>query len=212
MPRFVIVYTDWLWFGEVGYRNVWTTIALTRLILFVVVTGVVAAIMFVAVACAYRTRPLFAFSAAPGKDPLEPYRTLVLRRARRLAIGISLVIALPFGLYAQSNWAIGQLFLHGGSFGTSDAEFGHDIGFYVFDLPFYRMILNWLFVIVFLALIANLCAQYLLGGIRVQRTDKLPLITRPARIQLAILLGIFVTLKAVAYWFDRYSLLWSKRK
>ncbi|MGM5069778.1 UPF0182 family protein [Rhodococcus qingshengii] len=209
LPRFVLVYTDWLWFGEVGYRNVWTTIASTRLILFVVVTGAVAAIMFVALACAYRMRPMF---ISPDTDPLEPYRALVVRRARRLAIGIALLVAVPFGLYAQSNWAIVQLFLHGGSFGTSDAEFGHDIAFYVFDLPFYRMVLNWLFVIVFLALIVNLCAQYLFGGIRVQRKDKLPLITRPARIQLAILLGIFVTLKIVAYWFDRYSLLWSGRK
>ncbi|MDV8009509.1 UPF0182 family protein, partial [Rhodococcus sp. IEGM 1318] len=124
VPRFVLLYTDWLWFGEVGYRTVWTTIASTRLILFVVVTGVVAAIMFAAVAWAYRTRPLFAFSAAPDKDPLEPYRTVVMRRGRVLTTALSLVIALPFGLHAQSNWATVQLFLRGGSFGTSDAEFG----------------------------------------------------------------------------------------
>ena len=211
-PRFVLLYTDWLWFGEVGYRDVWTRVLYTRLTLFAVVTAVVAAIMFAAVTWAYRTRPLFAFSAAPDKDPLEPYRTVVMRRGRALTTALSLIIALPFGLHAQSNWATVQLFLRGGSFGTSDAEFGHDISFYVFDLPFYRMILNWLFVVVFLALIANLCTHYLFGAIRFQRKDELPLIARPARIQLAILLGTFVALKAIAYWFDRYSLLWSERK
>ncbi|MCW0191398.1 MAG: UPF0182 family protein, partial [Rhodococcus sp.] len=212
VPRFVLVYTDWLWFGEVGYRNVWTTILYTRIALFAGVTAVIGTIIFFALTLAYRSRPLFAYSAARGHDPLEPYRAMVTRRHRRLAIVISLVIALPFGLHAQSNWMIVQLFVRGGSFGSRDAEFGHDIAFYVFDLPFYRMVLNWLFIVVFLALLANLCAHYLFGGIRLQLKDGLPAITRPARIQVAILLGTFIALKAVAYWFDRYSLLWSGRK
>ena len=37
-PRFVDTYVDWLWFGELGYRSVWTTQVLTRLVLFLVVT------------------------------------------------------------------------------------------------------------------------------------------------------------------------------
>ncbi|MDV8009591.1 UPF0182 family protein, partial [Rhodococcus sp. IEGM 1318] len=124
VPRFVLVYTDWLWFGEVGYRNVWTTILYTRIALFAGVTAAIGTIIFFALTLAYRSRPLFAYSAARGHDPLEPYRAMVTRRHRRLAIVISLVIALPFGLHAQSNWATVQLFLRGGSFGTSDAEFG----------------------------------------------------------------------------------------
>ncbi|ULD38889.1 UPF0182 family protein [Rhodococcus qingshengii] len=210
-PRLVFVYTDWLWFGEVGYRGVWTTILMTRLLLFVGVTTAIGIVIFLAVLCAYRSRPLFV-DAAEGRDPVEPYRTVVMGKLRMFGIGIPLLIAIPFGLHAQSNWATVQLFIHGAAFGSVDAEFGHDIGFYVFDLPFYRMVLNWLFVVVFLALVVNLCAHCLFGGVSVPKKVNLPYVTRPARIQLAVLLGIFVMLKAVAYWFDRYSLLWSARK
>ena len=48
-----------------------------------------------------------------------------------------------------------QLFLHGGDFGVADPQFGKDLGFYAFDLPFYRLVLSYLFVAVFLALLAN---------------------------------------------------------
>ena len=123
---------------------------------------------------------------------------------QRIAIGVLC------GLIAQSNWVTVQLFLHGGSFGTKDPEFGHDIGFFVFDLPLYRSALNWLFVAVFLAFLGSLTTHYLFGGLRV--TQAKGMLTRPARVQLAVLAGTFILLKAVAYWFDRYQLLSGSRK
>ncbi|WP_174553834.1 UPF0182 family protein [Rhodococcus marinonascens] len=212
-PRLVGVYTDWLWFGEVGYRTVWGTVLVTRLILFIVVTLLVGAVIFGALTAAYRSRPLFA-AAAATKDPIEQYRTLAMSRPRLFGIGFPLLLALPFGLSAQANWSTVQLFLHGGSFGTVDAEFGHDIGFYVFDLPLYRLILTWLFVAVFLAFLTSLCTHYLFGAIRLsQRANKSAIeVTRSARIQLVVLAGTFIALKAVAYWLDRYALLWGSRK
>ncbi|MDF3306798.1 UPF0182 family protein [Rhodococcus sp. T2V] len=212
-PRLITVYTEWLWFGEVGYRSVWGTILLTRLVLFLVVTLLIGALMFGTLIWAYRTRPLFA-AAAATKDSLEQYRTVAMSRPRLFGIGIPLLLALPFGLSAQANWATVQLFLRGGDFGTVDAEFGHDIGFYVFDLPLFRLILTWLFVAVFLALWLSLAAHYLFGGIRVtpQRGGNPVEVTAAARVQLAVLAGSFVALKAVAYWLDRYALLWGSRK
>ena len=64
-PRLVVGYTDWLWFGEVGYRRVWGTVLVTRLILFTAVTLLVGAVIFAAVVWAYRSRPLF---AAVGRE------------------------------------------------------------------------------------------------------------------------------------------------
>ncbi|QDQ89350.1 membrane protein [Rhodococcus sp. WB9] len=236
-PRLVSVYIDWLWFGELGYRSVWGTVLVTRLILFVVVTLVVAGLMFAVLVWAYRSRPLFA-AAVSSKDPIEEYRTVVMSRPRWFGIGVPLLVAVPFGLSAQANWATVQLFLRGGGFGTVDAEFGHDIGFYVFDLPFYRLVLTWLFVATFLAFVLNLATHYLFGGLRLsfkstttnqdqdggnsKNRDEpggrdepgagVSALTRAARIQLAVLAGSFIALKAVAYWLDRYALLWGSRK
>ena len=98
-----------------------------------------------------------------------------------------------------------QLFLHGGSFGVADPQFGKDLGFYAFDLPFYRLVLSYLFVATFLAFIANLLGHYLFGGIRL--SGRSGALSRAARIQLVTLVGMLVLLKAVAYWLDRYELL-----
>jgi uncharacterized protein len=203
-PRLVDTYVDWLWFGELGYRSVFTTQVVTRLLIFVVVALLIGGIVFAALALSYRTRPVFVPTAGPN-DPIARYRTAVMTRLRLIGIGVPAFIGVLSGFIAQSYWEQVQLFLHGGSFGVADPQFGIDLGFYAFDLPFYRLVLSYLFVATFLAFIANLLGHYLFGGIRLSgRTGAL---SRAARIQLIALVGILMLLKAVAYWFDRYELL-----
>src|SRR5271165_5806047 len=203
VPRLIDGYVDWLWFGELGYRSVFTTVLVTRIVVFLVGGVLVGGIVFAGLALAYRTRPVFVPSS--DNDPVARYRVLVMSRLRVLGIGIPAAIGLLAGVVAQGYWVRVQLFLHGGRFGVSDPQFGKDLGFYAFDLPFYRLVLSYLFVAVFLAFVANVVSHYVFGGIRLSgRTGAL---SRPARIQLVSLVGILVLLKAVAYWFDRYELL-----
>lgn len=203
-PRLIDTYVDWLWFGELGYRSVFTTVLVTRLVVFLVAGLLVGAIVFAGLALAYRTRPVFVPTAGPN-DPVARYRTAVMARLKLFGIGAPAVIGLLAGVVAQSYWPRIQLFLHGGDFGVTDPQFGKDLGFYAFDLPFYRLVLSFLFAAVFLAFLANLVSHYIFGGIRLAgRTGAL---SRPARIQLVALVGVLVLLKAVAYWFDRYELL-----
>ncbi|MGZ6779384.1 MAG: UPF0182 family protein, partial [Mycobacterium sp.] len=207
-PRLVDGYVDWLWFGEMGYRSVFTTQLVTKLAVFLVVWALVGGIVFAALALAYRTRPVFVPTNGPN-DPVARYRTAVMSRLKLVGIGIPAVIGFFAGIVAQAYWERIQLFLHGGDFGVKDPQFGMDLGFYAFDLPFYRLVIGYLFVTTFLALIANVLGHYLFGGIRLSgRTGAL---SRSARIQLISLVGTLVLLKAVAYWFDRYALLSNTR-
>lgn len=203
-PRFIDTYVDWLWFGELGYRSVFTTQIVTRLVIFFVVAILLGAVVFAALALAYRTRPVFVPTAGPN-DPIARYRTAVMARLRLVGIGVPAFIGVLAGFVAQSYWQQVQLFLNGGSFGVTDPQFGIDLGFYAFDLPFYRLILSYLFVAVFLAFIANLLGHYLFGGIRL--AGRSGALSRAARIQLITLVGVLMLLKAVAYWLDRYELL-----
>ena len=203
-PRFIDTYVDWLWFGELGYRSVFTTVLFTRMIVFLMVAVLFGAIVFAGLALAYRTRPVFVPTAGPG-DPVARYRTAVMAKLRAFAIGIPAVVGVMAGLVAQSYWPRVQMFLHGGDFGVSDPQFGKDLGFYAFDLPFYRLVLSFLFVALFLAFVANLVTHYIFGGIRLAAGSGA--LTRAARIQLISLVGVLVLLKAVAYWLDRYELL-----
>lgn len=196
-PRFIDTYVDWLWFGELGYRSVFTTVLLTRLVVFLATAVVFGAIVYAAQALAYRTRPVFVPTSGPT-DPVARYRMAVMGKLRLFGLGGPAMIGLLAGLVAQSYWPRVQLFLHGGSFGIADPQFGKDLGFYAFDLPFYRLLLSFLFAALFLAFLANLVTHYIFGGIRL--AAGVGAVSRAARIQLISLVGALVLLKAVAYW------------
>ncbi len=202
-PRLIDAYVDWLWFGELGYRSVFTTVLVTRVVVFVAAGLLVGGVVFAGLAIAYRTRPVFVPSNEA--DPVARYRTAVLARLQLVGLGIPAAIGLLAGTVAQSYWVRIQLFLHGAEFGIKDPQFGKDLGFYAFDLPFYRLVLSFMFVAVFLAFVANVLSHYIFGGIRL--SGRAGALSRSARIQLVTLVGLLVLLKAAAYWVDRYELL-----
>ncbi len=206
--QFVGLYVDFLWYGEVGFRQVFTTQAINRIVLFLVAGLGAGGLIFLAMMFAYRSRPVFV-PTGDTNDPLAPYRTAVSSRPRVFAIGISALIGLICGLSAQGQWTTVQLFLHGGSFGQPDPQFGHDVGFYVFRLPLIQMLLGWFFVITAICFIAVLAIQYVFGGIRLQGSGRK--VTSAATLQVSLLIGVFVLIKAIQYWFDRYNLLFSDR-
>lgn len=164
-PRLVDTYINWLWFGELGFRGVFTTVLLTRLALFLIVGILVGAVVFAGFGLAYRARPVFVPTKGPG-DALAQYRALILSRVRLFVIGVPVLIGVLAGIVAQSYWMPVQLFLEGGDFGIKDPQFGLDLGFFAFELPFYRFVLTYLFIAVFVALIVNALVHYIFGGIR----------------------------------------------
>jgi uncharacterized membrane protein (UPF0182 family) len=206
--RLLDTYVNWLWFGEVGFRSVYSTVLLTRLGLFLGIGLLVGGLFAINLTIAYRARPVFVPVAGP-EDPVARYRSVVVRRLRLFAIGLPLLVGLIAGASAQSDWQQVQLFLNGTSFGVTDPQFHHDIGFYAFKLPFYEWLLSWLFIATAMSFLGALVAHYLFGGIRLAgRGGQL---SAPARMHLALAAGAFVLLKAVAYFFDRYTLLFSDR-
>src|SRR6201747_570897 len=102
-PRFIDAYVDWLWFGEMGYRSVFTTQLLTKLVVFLVVWALVGSIVFGALALAYRTRPVFVPTTGPN-DPVARYRTAVMSRLKLIGIGVPAVIGFFAGIVAQTHW------------------------------------------------------------------------------------------------------------
>ena len=163
--RLLDFYVDWLWFGEVGFRNVFTTVLFTRILQFILGGLLLGGLVWLTLWIAYRSRPVFVPLSGP-EDPVARYRTVVIQRLRVFAIGIPVVIGLIAGLAAQGDWQITQMFLNGTSFGINDPEFSMDVSFYAFDLPFYRWVLSWLFVAVAICFVVALITHYLFGGIR----------------------------------------------
>jgi len=204
----VRLYVDWLWFGEVGYRQVFTTGLRTRLFLFLLFGVGLGVVVGANLVLAYRLRPPFRPMSVEQQN-LERYRTAIEPRRRLIAIVVSVVLGIFVGLTAQAKWETWLLWRRGVKFGVNDPQFGWDISYFVFTYPFQRFMLGIFFTAVLLSLFGALAVHYLFGGLRLQTPGEK--VTPAARVHLSVLLGLFVLLKAVAYYLDRYGLVFSDR-
>ena len=202
------VWTDYLWFHSVRYTSVFDTTYGTRWLLFFVTAIFMMAVVGFNAWLAYRIRPTFR-PAAPDQQGLEGYRTIIDPH-RRIALGLLLgLIGLISGLTASGSWRTWLLFANRTSFHTTDQQFHLDISFFVFVYPFLRMVLTYLFAAVLLSLLVAVLVHYLYGALRPQVKGQRA--TPSARAQLFVLVGIFMLLKAAAYWVDRYGIDFSQR-
>jgi hypothetical protein len=200
----VDVWTDVLWYQEVGYTQVFTRMLLTRFGLFLAVGLGMALLVAVNLVLAYRLRPLLR-PHSPEQASLERYRMLLTPRISLWVALLAGLIGLFAGLTAQGRWEDWMMFRNGGEFGWFDPELEIDAGFYVFQYPFYRFLLGVGFAAVVLSLLGALAMYYLYGAVRLQGIGDR--ITTAARAHLSILVALFVLLKAAAYWLDRRSLM-----
>jgi uncharacterized membrane protein (UPF0182 family) len=196
-------YADWLWFKSVDFTSTWSTILGTKIFLFVVTGLFTASVVLANVWIAYKRRPLYVPLAVEA-DNLERYRSQVEPIRRGLFIGGFLASFYFAGTSGSTLWSSWLLFRNSTEFGVKDPQFNMDISFFAFRLPFWQTLIGWGISTLVLATIASLVVHYLYGGIRLQvQQDRT---TLAARVQLSVLLGGIVLLKAVAYWFDRYAL------
>lgn len=201
-------YLDYQWFGEVGQRGVFTSILVTRLVLFAVFGVIMAVVIGVNLVIAYRLRPPFR-PMSPEQQNLERYRNRIEPR-RGLLLGLLLALfGIVTGLSMQGGWQLWTLWMNGVSFGQKDPQFNLDVSFYAFDYPVYRAMLGFAFTAIVFAFLLSLIVHYVFGAVRLQTPG--PKMTLAARRHLTVLVFVFVALKAVAYWLDRYSLVFSTR-
>ncbi len=202
------IWTDFLWFRSVGYTSVFGTTYGVKWALFAITAVFMMTVIGVNIRIAYRVRPAQRPTAVQQQG-LEAYH-LVIDPHRRLVAGVVLgLIGLISGLAAAGSWRTWLLFANRTSFGVKDPQFHLDISFFVFDYPFIRMVLSFLFAAVLLSLVAAALVHYLYGGLRLQRRGERA--TQAARAHLFVLVGIFVLLKAIAYFVDRYGIDFSQR-
>ncbi len=202
------VYVDYLWFDETNYTEVFWTEIQTRALLFAVAGVATGGLVALSIHLAYRFRPTFRPMSLEQQN-LERYRQSLEPRRGLVLTAVAVVLGLFAGFTAQGSWQTWLTFRNSTDFGRTDPQFGVDLSFFVFDYPFYRLALGFGFAIVLLALIGAVLTHYVFGGLRLQTPGQK--LTAAARVQLSVLLGLFVALKAVAYWLDRYGLVYSDR-
>jgi uncharacterized membrane protein (UPF0182 family) len=196
-------YVDFLWFRSVDYGSVWSTIVVTKGALFLIFGLATSMIITTNVLVAYRKRPIYVPLTVEA-DNLERYRTQIEPIKKAVIIGLSLALFYFAGNAGTRFFESWMLFRNSTPFGVTDPQFGRDISFFAFTLPFWQSLVGWAISTLLIATIASVIVHYIYGGIRPQvQQDRT---TVAARVQLSVLLGFIVAIKAVAYWLDRFAL------
>jgi uncharacterized membrane protein (UPF0182 family) len=196
------VWTEYTWYRQVGYTEVWTTQWATRLILFFGFGAIAAFAVWGSLQWARKARP--AMSAARN-TPLDQFREQVRPIERGVTILLPLIIGLIAGSAMAGYWDQVLAFLNRQPFGIADPEFGLDASFYVFTLPLLQAVLGFVIAILVVCLMLAAFVHLLYGGI--SGGGRRFVASRGARMQLAILGALLMFAIAANYWVSRYALM-----
>ncbi len=195
---FAGLYADALWFGQLGYSGVlyteWTTISS----LFVLGLAGMAVPVWVSMQLAYRLRPVYAKLTAQ----LDRYQQVIEPLRRVVMLGLPIIIGLFAAVSTSTHWQPVLLMLHGSATGTTDPVFHIDTSFYLFVLPVLHGLCGYLSAVLVVCVIAGAATAYLYGALRIAGREVR--ISRPARIQIAITLALFLVVQAVSLFLDQY--------
>lgn len=208
LSQAISLYTDWLWFQEVGFTQVFKTALAFKLALAVVFGGLFFLLVYFNVKLAAKTPTGVRFSDEENAIEL-PSLELVDPLLKRLLLPVAILLGLFAAPQAASQWKSLLLFLNSVPFGLEDPLFSRDIGFYVFRLPAVTALYNWLTVTLGLTFLVTAFTYLLYRG--VQYTQRGLSITERARAHLFSLVAAILLVKAGGYFLDRFELLYSPR-
>ncbi len=200
--------TDLWWFDSIGYRSVFTGILGTQVMVGLVFGLAVTIAVAVNLVIARRLRPFF-IPSTPEQVTIERYRQMADPYLPWLIGAISLMFGTGIGLGMASQWEPFLLWRNAQSFGIADPQFGQDVGFYIFTLPWLDLVQSWLMSTLVIVTMLAAGAHYLLGGIRPEaQGDK---VMPNVKVHLSVLLALILMVQGWGFWLDRYFLNFSPR-
>ncbi|MGH7324293.1 MAG: UPF0182 family protein [Candidatus Rokuibacteriota bacterium] len=204
----VPLYTDWLWFQEVGFTQVFLTTLWVRGTLFTAVAVGVLLFLYVNLSFAARTaRPDVLWEL---EDQLGlPSRVVIEPLIRRFLPVVLALISFTAGIRASAHWETLLAYLNAVPFNTTDPLFERDLAFFVFTLPFWRRVAGWATALVVGTLVLTLLVYVLQRSLVL--TARGPRLAAGARAHLLVLGGLLLVLVAVGFWMDRFELVYSPR-
>jgi uncharacterized membrane protein (UPF0182 family) len=196
------IYTDWLWFREVGYATVWLRQWSARLVVFVV--AFLVGLLFLPVNWLIARR-----RAMQDTTPFSP-RLLRSPGIRWIILGLGLFLAFSFAGAMAAQWEIWLRYLNRVPFGVTDPIFGRDVAFYIFELPPFRFLQGWLLSLIFISLLGTIAIYAANHLSDIQRGMWRPQQSAELRQHVAVIGGILLLVWAAGYILDVYGLLFSE--
>ena len=202
-------WTDYLWFDSLTMSSVWTSMLWAKIGLGLLFTAVFFVALWVNLFLADRLAPKIR-PPGPEDELARRWQQFMGRRAILVRSVISLLFALMVGAGVSSQWQSWLFFTNRVDFGITDQQFGRDVGFYVFQLPFLTFVVSWAFAAILVIFVVTTIQHFLNGGIRVQGQAG-SRVTPQVKAHLSLLLGLLALAKGVGYYLDRFELTLSSR-
>ena len=193
-------WTDYLWFDSLSLSSVWASVLWAKIGLGLLFTAIFFVAIWVSLFIADRLAPKV---RPPGPEDELSRRWQQFTASRSILVRsvISLLFALLVGAGVSSQWQSWLFFTNRVDFGIVDQQFGIDVGFYVFQLPFLTFVVNWAFAAILVILVVTTIEHYLNGGIRLQGQAG-SRVTPQVKAHLSLLLGLLALIKGVGYYLD----------
>ena len=210
LPGMASYYSEWLWYEELGYAQIFLTVLRMKFIPSVIGTLIAALLIWLNFRLALR------LSAASSK--IVRYITLngervpipdITQFIGQWVLPISLLIGAFFGLQVWESWETILMYRRQTPFGEADPIFGHDLAFYFFTLPLLELISQLLFLLIIIALIGTALIYTTRGGFRFSANAIT--IERLPRMHLFGLLAVLFLILAGRAWLEMPNLLYSTR-
>ncbi|MSP13307.1 MAG: UPF0182 family protein [Chloroflexi bacterium] len=195
-------YTNLLWFEAQGYGSVfWTTLFAkwgAFLLGFILSTLIVAVNLLLARRLAWKG-PLYI-----GQRSVLPISGRWLNLG---LIGVALFFGLIFGGTLAGFWSLLIRFLNRQPFAVTDPIFNQDVGFYIFTLPIYRLMQEWLTGILIVALVGVVVIYGI--NIRPVISQRRVIVPQYMQVHGTVLIALLAILFAFSYYLDRFEILFS---
>ena len=195
IPWLATFATDWLWFGEIGFRSVFTTSLVWRIGLFLLGGAFTFAYFYGNVRIARGVGTGFPVLYVNRGDGVT---VDVSRTFARIFFPLALVLSFFTALSFSVSWMTVLKAMNGVAVGTTDTLFGRDISFYLFRLPLISAVLGTLITLTFLSIIAVAAMYWMRNDITLppRRASAKP---RAAR-HLGGLLALLFVLLGLRHW------------
>ncbi|OPY66747.1 MAG: hypothetical protein A4E57_02652 [Syntrophorhabdaceae bacterium PtaU1.Bin034] len=206
----VTLYTDLLFFHDVGYTGVFLKMLSARFL-----SGLafgLAALLFILGNVMVANRRVFPHISMdlPGRITIPIPVEHLDRTVKVLGIAGAFAIAVIAGIWGSSMWRDVLVFANSVTAGTADPILGRDVGFYLFQLPLIRILKGFsAFVLVITLLMV--ASGYFFRGAVVPLGRSLAIDAR-ARKHVSFLGGLFILSVAAGFYLDRFALLFSPGK
>ena len=195
------LYTNVLWFDQLGFLSVLSTQIFAQSALFAVGAVSFALITGVSLWLAYRFRPVY-IRFPDESSPFEQYRQLLEQLRRVVMIGVPLGLGVLAGLAVAPSWGIVLSYLNRTPFGETDPQFGLDISFYIFDLPFLVGLVGFLSGAFLISLLLTAGVHIIYGSIKFNGRETF--VSKAARIQIGLLAFLYLLVQGASLWLDQY--------